>query len=125
MENVDTVPALIPRQVRDHNRGEAWYFNPLTGKSQWDRPEALLGTITPSEKVREELVTGNHRNVTHSPSRPDELSAEKHVFNACLHRRPYDSGAACYRICPGTRTDNAEQRFGVRVPTDTHSATVQ
>ncbi|CAM9915421.1 unnamed protein product [Ectocarpus sp. 6 AP-2014] len=38
--------------VRDHNRGEAWYFNPLTGKSQWDRPESLLGTITPSDKVR-------------------------------------------------------------------------
>ncbi|CAM9159646.1 unnamed protein product [Ectocarpus fasciculatus] len=38
--------------VRDHNRGEAWYFNPLTGKSQWDRPDSLLGTITPSDKVR-------------------------------------------------------------------------
>ncbi|CAM9098119.1 unnamed protein product [Laminaria digitata] len=39
-------------EVRDHNRGEAWYFNPLTGISQWERPDSLLGTMTPSEKVR-------------------------------------------------------------------------
>lgn len=45
-------PLYVVLQVRDQHRGEAWYFNPLTGQSQWDRPESLMGTITTSQKVR-------------------------------------------------------------------------
>lgn len=42
---------VLKVQVRDYDKGEVWYFNPLTGESQWDRPDSLLGTITPTEKV--------------------------------------------------------------------------
>lgn len=133
-ENIDTVPALISRQVRDHDRGEAWYFNPLTGKSQWDRPGSLLGTITPSEKVREETgkTKGKSTRITRhrrSPQRrPQPFSTRRSREKPCVQcmrtgRPPYGSGAACYQICQGTRTDRTMQTFGVFVPTDVHPTT--
>ncbi|CAM9103081.1 unnamed protein product, partial [Discosporangium mesarthrocarpum] len=39
-------------EVRDHDQGEVWYYNTLTGQSQWERPLSILGTLAPPEKVK-------------------------------------------------------------------------
>jgi hypothetical protein len=38
-------------EVQDRHTGEVWYYNPTTGKSQWERPPKLATIMSPPHKV--------------------------------------------------------------------------
>ena len=39
-------------EVRDEEKGDRWFFNPRTGKSQWDPPACLVGLNLPDERIK-------------------------------------------------------------------------
>lgn len=58
-------------EVRDRQRGDVWYYNRVTGVSQWDRPSELEDRITPKSNVRKlPQVPANAAPRQKSPLRP-------------------------------------------------------
>lgn len=104
------LPLSSGLQVRDHDRGEAWYFNPFTGKSQWDRPDSLLGTMTPSEKARKSTGLRKEHVRCHCPSGMTRKPLVANVVGSVLRKvlsRPFFFMVSMRLLENGACSENA------------------
>jgi len=55
-------------EVRDSTSGDVWYYNRQTGRSQWDRPAELFGSIAKDGSSKRKLDLGKTEQLSYASS---------------------------------------------------------